>query len=711
MSILFSALFDASENLKVKWKEPYVSEALNLKMAVNTPRGFYRGFRLAAHADPLTVTVAADTDGGDSIAVYEVGAGDTAVPKYAITIRKTGNIALDLTTAAGTTVYICLFATYIVGSTTSANMRAYTAAEFAALSAALRGELLILGTVVVPGSGVIPAANITMDHRTNLFETRTPEASVWKQLVTNGGFEWGKVDEVGASAVPGWLAFNSSCTWRITQNPSSGQNGLTLNMTSTTSSGLIVQELGYPCLTGQAFKTRIHTKNLKISSGGSLKLTAVFSKGTDQSTQTTVDVVTLPTTAVDGSFQVTEAFFVVPATYYVLERIEIKATGYTVASTGDAIHIDNVQVWAEPLATDEGPQAPGPQITPINSRVFTLESTIGALAAQDAVTLTLDGSTVVHARRDESTTATNQPSIKVPGIITVGTNLINTDARAATARLVAPARVPVTPGDIARTGLWTSAGETYGVTYYRVSNSGYEFVERAFNCTYSGTAWSCTDAAFDAYVERSDGRQYTVYRKAGTGSTWNDTVGGGGWDVKTLDIQMVSASGNLLDFTTGTVSGAKIKTAQSGVIHASRTVMLSNFHSVSNFAYAQHTGLFAWGEFELASATLGSAMITLPIPDDEVVTQVRVICGKSAATGTTDLQAVWVKQLLPLAGSTTVSGVASANSTNVNTLQALTLTGSETFAPLTKHQIFVLCDNTASIKTLYGVEVTYVRTT
>lgn len=79
------------ESTKIRYKEPYVSEAQNLKDSGIIPTGIYAGFTpLAIGSDTLQLQV--DVARGDSVAVVE-----TRLGRYNMTVRASSNIDLDFT--------------------------------------------------------------------------------------------------------------------------------------------------------------------------------------------------------------------------------------------------------------------------------------------------------------------------------------------------------------------------------------------------------------------------------------------------------------------------------------------------------------------------------------------------------------------------------------------------------------------------------------
>jgi len=175
----------ADSEIKVRYKEPLLTAALDQMLTGITPQGIHRGFRLATHVSNLTVTVQADPADNDHIAAYTTADG------YTLRLRRTGgDFQLDLSAFTSKEVVIAIFAEYATAVTTAAEIRAYEydpADEFT--GAAERGELVVLGKVTVPAAGVIPAADIDPTFRTLAWDHVGSDAMPWEQIIENGSFE------------------------------------------------------------------------------------------------------------------------------------------------------------------------------------------------------------------------------------------------------------------------------------------------------------------------------------------------------------------------------------------------------------------------------------------------------------------------------------------------------------------------------------------
>lgn len=194
-----NAVTFAPDEIDMVWKEPYLTEGLNEKAMV-MPKGVYRGFEVVPSLSALTISVVAALPKNDHLAICETQ------NNYSLTIRRaTGTFNIDLSAYAAQTVYVTLYAAYAIGTPTAAFVRLYTAAEYAALTAAEQAELTILCHVVVPGAGVIPAANIRFDFRTYPWQSLSPNFLPWRQLMRNGTFELGRTATGRDGSIPYWI--------------------------------------------------------------------------------------------------------------------------------------------------------------------------------------------------------------------------------------------------------------------------------------------------------------------------------------------------------------------------------------------------------------------------------------------------------------------------------------------------------------------------
>lgn len=195
--------------VKVRWHEPYISEGLNKKLNGLVPPGVVRGGVLATNALDMTVTLTADPDTGDSVYSFIDSNG------HQLTFRQISDIPIDLTAVASTTVFIGLEVTYVTSADTVVKWRAYSEAEVDADS-----TIVVLGQVVVPASGVIPAADITSAKRREAWTGTSLQMREWRQVVKDGDF--GAFGKSGGSTIaanrymPFWKTTNiNTFDWSV----------------------------------------------------------------------------------------------------------------------------------------------------------------------------------------------------------------------------------------------------------------------------------------------------------------------------------------------------------------------------------------------------------------------------------------------------------------------------------------------------------------
>jgi len=168
MTVLGQLAID-QEQIKLRWREPYVSAALNNKHYTVLPRGFYRGFVVTPGASDHEVVV--DTEVPTGIVDYESGNFDVAVSQgwsvavhenllgYTCTIIMKRGInseyRFDLASYQGGIVYLALDVTYELGYATTAKVIACDDAELDA-----NPTLLVIAKVEVPSGVPIAPSNI-----------------------------------------------------------------------------------------------------------------------------------------------------------------------------------------------------------------------------------------------------------------------------------------------------------------------------------------------------------------------------------------------------------------------------------------------------------------------------------------------------------------------------------------------------------------------
>lgn len=409
----------------MRWLEPYFTEGVNKKLGVTVPHGLYRGWRLKQSALNLHVTLEADTAYQDHVAVSRVTNGS------ALTVRiEGGDFQLDLSSVTNNTVVVTIAISSIVGAATQAELRAYTLGDWNSLSATAKDELVVLGTVVVPNSGIIYSASISHERRNEAWSNVAPSAVPWAGLVKNSGFEWGPTSDARLNLFPPWENTEVTYgTWTLeATDAAAGTQCLQLTSITTPAefmSGEVVQVIAAPLNNAEYVRLVASVKNVQaILSGG---LTAVI-RFRDVS-GTAVDYVELLSGIgpVDSDYRKIDKTITIPAGTQ-LGELKLVATNLVVPSLGAAVRIDAVQLFVETQSTlFAHPEADtkGPVVA---SDIFLMDASAGggAQAARisiDPGTVGITPAVVTIGRNDGDNSAPMQPSLEVKGSVTAGGGL------------------------------------------------------------------------------------------------------------------------------------------------------------------------------------------------------------------------------------------------------------------------------------------------
>ena len=353
----------ASAEIKMRYREPFLTAGLNEKQAVNRPPGTYRGFRLGIGGGANVVTVTADVTNSDHVAVYETGSG------FSLALRKIGgpfNLDLSgLVDVVDKTWVLCIFADYAIGVTTSAVIRAYELSPVDEFTIAIENpELIVLGTVFIEANNADPfaASEVNHDFRRMAWMAETVDSVTWQPLVRNGGFELSYDNSSGAfdRASAHWRRFSDSpsdAEWKTNDtDPRTGRVALEWNSleTAVIVNGLASQELRCPVVAGQLFKFQFYKKNLLVPTAGSqvFRLQWKNNVGDDVGSSS----FTIDTSGVDGSYVKVEGVVAAITGAFFLHSVEFVASSVSYGAIASAILFDDVQVWAEGFALDTGPQ-------------------------------------------------------------------------------------------------------------------------------------------------------------------------------------------------------------------------------------------------------------------------------------------------------------------------------------------------------------------
>jgi hypothetical protein len=339
-----------TNNLRMRWRETYVSEGLNQKMTA-IAAGIYRGFAITPSATVLSITIESDATTDDHVAVYET----QAAPRYSLTVHMSGDFDVSLAAFTSQTIYIGIEATYSIGVDSTATLNAYTQAQY---NAAPAGSIIVLGQVTVPASGTIPAANITYATRSSAFLNRPLEAVPWDPLIRNGGFERGPG---GVALAPQQLPFwtytsgfgGGSAHLQLNTNPAPSGGFKDLELVTTASpatvNGTIYQDQNVPATAGQVLRYRLYMKLLQVPTSGNI---FVYVDWGDQFGAVLTEVYSTfvsNTNTIDGVYRLVDATFTAPANTVTLIRVGFFFSSCVFPTAGTVLQLDNFQAYLQIL--------------------------------------------------------------------------------------------------------------------------------------------------------------------------------------------------------------------------------------------------------------------------------------------------------------------------------------------------------------------------
>lgn len=337
--------------MKMRFKEPYVTEGLNAKTAVSLPRGIYRGFNLGTSPLDLTVVLKADEHSNDHVAVFESAAG------LSLTVRvEGGDVSLDLSAFAEETVVLAIFCDYTRFETTEGAIRAYKLADF--LAAPEKESLIVIGQVDVPELDPIPEADITYNRRIEAWQSKAPSAVNWAPLLTNGAFDRGPLGVIESPDIPGWYVTGHSGTTVVEPtlvsthgaiggrcfvfDVTSADAGDEVNLTFSTGCGV-------PVNPGSKIRFRCFKRVDKVPSSGSLSevIPLSFRRADGSSIPGFPVALEIDFDAIDPDWVPVEVVTTIPDEAVELVGFSADWDNIFFDSTGPFINLDGFQIWVE----------------------------------------------------------------------------------------------------------------------------------------------------------------------------------------------------------------------------------------------------------------------------------------------------------------------------------------------------------------------------
>jgi hypothetical protein len=452
--------------------------------------------------------VVADPVATDHVAVYQAATG------HSLTIRREGgDFAVDLTSlvdAAEKTWIIAVYAPYAVGFTTTGVIRAYELDPTDEFTVALeKGELVVLGKVVIPASSAapIPSGNITAEERTFAWSSVAREVLPWAPLIRNYGFEWsdddaGNEGNVGASLY--WeREGNSDGNW-ITDlaNVDKGSRAVTYNYSSGSPSSEMYQWLHLPIVEGQIVRLQIRKKTLQVITGGSAE---VFVEMADADGGSLV-VYTMPLNlvGVEAAFSTTLGSVAAGAGLNQITRIGIRTSSITFGAAGLAFALDNMQAWLEVVSIEDLNIASSAQGSLVTNKLtlidsYDLDQGTTPRAGYFEYDSVSDSVYFYDKAGDNLNTVLGNLTADAASVVagaTLGTGLLGSAVNGDTPRVIA---IPSTFAGVEYTLMWESIPS--GDKAYRKYISPTGTLVETVNATYSNTTnnWTKDDNAASAY--------------------------------------------------------------------------------------------------------------------------------------------------------------------------------------------------------------------
>jgi len=421
--------------LHVRYKTPILTKDLNQKLAVISPRGVYRGFRVVESATNLSVDVEPDPDANDHVAVVLTDDG------YGVTVRLTGgSITLDLGAYASKTVIVAIYVDYTPGEDTAGEIRAYELSpsdEFTGASE--RDELVVLGQVELPASGTIPADDVTPAYRDSAWAEKAQEAFDWVPLVRDPSFQ---VAYIGADLedkrAPFWTSdiTSGSSTWKpYSLSYKFGDRCMSLQGRAGATTGSLYQRMAVPITPGQYYKIRFWKRVVTVPSAGVMQIRVWL--GNQQMAQTANIYVSVDISGYDASWVPVEVIgrFRDTTDFRYIRQIGIQINGVTYSGTSTGVLIDGLQMFLEDRGDthDQVAHTFGQDV--FATEIVLRDPTQDLASSNPMAKMVYDDNyeEVTFDRADGPASATADPiDMELQGQTRIGTKLAFTDAQAET---------------------------------------------------------------------------------------------------------------------------------------------------------------------------------------------------------------------------------------------------------------------------------------
>jgi hypothetical protein len=551
----------AASEFAFRHRAPIQSQEIN-KRHIPNPHGIHRGFRIGVSGTDMNVAVEVDALQGDQVAVVNTLDG------YTLTARKTASFDVDLTTLANKTVILALFIEFTPTAASFAEIRAYELSpsdEFTGASE--RGELVVLGQVVVPASGAIAASAITPTYQTPAWLADSPMAKRPKPLIKDPSFD----------LVPLAIsAKNSGGFWELWSG-TNGFKGVASNAKFGTS------HLGYEHITGAVSQTGAYAQRMHVSvsdtdylyydvwvrvievpTSGTLELQVGF--GDQDFFSTANQEVTLvdSSSSIDADYVRYQGVLKVTSGSNTVLFAGIRSNALLYGTSGDKIRVGYMQFYKEELR--DGWDRGDDQVRQEMMSALTLPDmfngpvTSGGDNARLSYNENDDALLRLERADQDKSSASAQVDLWLGGSLVLGTGITESAANS-----VAKPRLIFDALDSAVTRNYTflmqsdSPNGTFMRTYRVAGAAGVDAFAHTFNARWDGAAWRRDTASYHSEMIESFGGGHYYYQHASTsGDGW--TV----WDANGSTGLNEGSFGGELYLRDGYLAFAQVGTAASG---------------------------------------------------------------------------------------------------------------------------------------------------
>lgn len=340
----------AEGDIKLRYREPYLSDSLNTKYQYIVTSGVYDGFLPSVTGAAALHLLLRPADTG-SVAVASSNILGASAYQVSVHIPAPTVLDLDLSSYVNKTVAVVLEASFQRPSVTSASIKVYDLATETVPSAAV-----VFCEVTVPASGAIPAANVNLNGRSLPWDLRGRDAIPLIDIVKNGTFHFFTNGQTTDLPAPYWnlTAGDGSLAVVNTLGPEGVNDNV---LVATAVAGANTVKVSQPntvpvAPTTMRVRVQAYYQQVGTLTTGNAAVKVYFRNANNPATVT--DTVTLPlvlpTGGTVGTWYYLERFVTVEATSSYakyLSSVEIDLNASEWAAIGTAFRLTNVSVEVE----------------------------------------------------------------------------------------------------------------------------------------------------------------------------------------------------------------------------------------------------------------------------------------------------------------------------------------------------------------------------